>query len=178
MRSVFRGERTVRDTDMGRVTTAATIYNLGDLIEAERGHRTSDAVRKVTVPDALVDSGATTLSMPRSLLDQIGLTKQYEKRASTAAGVALMDVYGAAKLEIMGRVAITDVIVVPEGNPVLIGQIPLEMMDWVVSFGPEVDREPGPRRRAHSRSPVTCTVGYRTVTTCGVFSTFPAASSA
>jgi hypothetical protein len=27
-----------------------------------------------------------------------------------------------------------DVIEIPEGNPVLIGQIPLEMMDWVVDL--------------------------------------------
>jgi clan AA aspartic protease len=119
---------------MGRVLTEATVYNLGDLIEAERGKLERDAVRKVTIPEALVDTGATTLSMPRSLLDQIGLTKQYEKRAITAGGTVTLDVYGSAKLEIMGRVVVTDVIVVPEGNPVLIGQIPLEMMDWVVDL--------------------------------------------
>jgi len=120
--------------DMGRVTTEATIYNLGDLIEAERGNRAPDQVRKVVVKEALVDTGATTLAMPRSMLEQIGLTKQYEKRAMTAAGTAALDVYGAAKVDIMGRLAVTDVLVVPEGNPVLIGQIPLEMMDWVVDL--------------------------------------------
>jgi clan AA aspartic protease len=118
--------------EMGRVLTEATVYNLGDLIEAERGKRPQDQVRKVTVTDALVDTGATTLSMPKSLLDQLGLTKRYEKRAITAGGDRTMGVYGAARLEIMGRDMVTDVIEVPEGNPVLIGQIPLEMMDWVV----------------------------------------------
>lgn len=118
---------------MGRVLTEATIYNLGDLIEAERGTRPPDQVRKVTVPDALVDTGATTLSMPKSLLDQIGLTRRYDKRAITAGGVRTMGVYGAARLEIMGRDMVTDVIEVPEGNPVLIGRIPLGMMDWVVA---------------------------------------------
>jgi len=34
----------------------------------------------------------------------------------------------------MGRDCVTDVIEVPEGNPVLIGQIPLEMMDWVIDM--------------------------------------------
>ena len=45
-----------------------------------------------------------------------------------------MSVYGAARVVIMGRDCITDVVEVPEGNPVLIGQIPLEMMDWVVDL--------------------------------------------
>ena len=120
--------------EMGRVLTEATIYNLGDLIEVERGKLAANDVRKVVVSEALVDTGATTLSMPRSLLDQIGLTKRYEKRALTAAGERRMSVYGAARVVIMGRDCITDVVEVPEGNPVLIGQIPLEMMDWVVDL--------------------------------------------
>lgn len=117
---------------MGRVLAVATIYNLGDLIEVERGRLTPTDVRQVVVNDALVDTDATTLSMPRSLLEQIGLTKQYEKRAMTAAGERIMNVFGTAKVVIMGRDCVTDVLEVPEGNPVLIGQIPLEMMDWVV----------------------------------------------
>ena len=117
---------------MGRVLATATIYNLGDLIEVERGRLIPTDVRRVVVNDALVDTGATTLSMPRSLMDQIGLTKQYEKRAMTAAGERIMNVFGTARVVIMGRDCVTDVLEVPEGNPVLIGQIPLEMMDWVV----------------------------------------------
>lgn len=120
--------------EMGRVLTEATIYNLGDLVEVERGKLSADQVRKVTVTDALVDTGATTLSMTRNLLDQLGLTKRYEKRAMTAGGVRTMNVYGTARLEIMGRDCATDVLEVPDGNPVLIGQIPLEMMDWVVDL--------------------------------------------
>ncbi len=45
-----------------------------------------------------------------------------------------MNDYEAARIEIMGRLATVDPIEVPEGSPVLIGQIPLEMMDWVVDM--------------------------------------------
>jgi predicted aspartyl protease len=72
--------------------------------------------------------------MPKSLIDQLGLVKQYEKRATTAAGLHMFNVYGPARVVIMGREAPTDVIEVPEGTPVLIGQIPLEWMDWVVDM--------------------------------------------
>lgn len=124
----------MENTDMGRVLTEATIYNAHDFADAKLGKLTDEQVRKVVVSDALVDTGATTLAMPKSLIDQIGLTKQYEKRAMTAAGLSTIGVYGTARLVIMGREIPTDVLEVPEGNPVLIGQIPLEMMDWVIDM--------------------------------------------
>ncbi len=122
------------NADMGRVTTEATIYNVHDLGEVELGRMKPEQARSVTVPDALVDTGATLLAMPKSLIDRIGLTKRYEKRATTAAGSQTINVYGTARLVIMGREVATYVIEVPEGTPVLIGQIPLEAMDWVVDL--------------------------------------------
>jgi len=122
------------ETDMGRVLTEATIYNLGDLFEVSRGRLTADQVRKVTIPNALVDTGATTLALPPSLVAQLGLVKQGEKRTIAAGGPAMVGLYDAVRVEIMGRYATVDPIEIPEGNPVLIGQIPLEMMDWVVDL--------------------------------------------
>ena len=124
----------MENTEMGRVLTEATIYNLHDLVEAKFGKLPPDQVRKVVVTDALVDTGATTLGLPKRLIDQLGLIKQYEKRAMTAGGLQMMNVYESARLEIMGRLATVDPIEVPEGSPVLIGQIPLEAMDWVIDL--------------------------------------------
>ena len=120
--------------DMGRVLTEATVYNANDHAEMRMGKLPADKVRQIAVAEALVDSGATALSMPKSLIEQIGLVKQYEKRAMTAAGLQTFNVYGPARVVIMGREAPTDVIEVPEGTPVLIGQIPLEWMDWVIDL--------------------------------------------
>ncbi len=120
--------------EMGRVLTEATIYNVHDYAAAKAGKLPADQVCKLTVPDALVDTGATSLALTKSLIDQLGLVKLSEKRAATATGVRTMNVYGTVRLEIMGRDVATDVIEVPEGNPVLIGQIPLEWMDWVVDM--------------------------------------------
>lgn len=119
---------------MGRVLTEATIYNVYDLMESILGKLPAEDVRKVTVPDALVDTGATMLSMPKSLIERLGLHKQYERRGMTAGGERVLNVYGTARLEIMGRDMATDVVEVPEGNPVLIGLVPLEAMDWVVDM--------------------------------------------
>lgn len=118
--------------EMGRVLTEVTISNLGDLFEVSRGKLAADHVRKATILRALVDTGATSLGLPPSVIQQLGLKKQYEKRAITAGGERTIGVYEAVRVEIMGREATVDPMEVPEGNPVLVGQIPLEMMDWVV----------------------------------------------
>jgi predicted aspartyl protease len=129
-----RGDRDMETPDVGRVLTEATIYNLGDLFEVSRGKLPADQVRKVVVTDALVDTGATTMCLTPSLISQLGLIKRGEKRTITAAGPTNVNLYDAVRVEIMGRDASVDPIEVPEGNPVLIGQIPLEMMDWVVDM--------------------------------------------
>ena len=121
-------------TEMGRVTAEATIYNMGDLFEVSRGKLLPDQVRKVVVKNALVDTGATSMALTPSLIEQLGLMKRYERRALTAAGSIMINVYDAVRVVIMDRDATVDPIEVPEGNPVLIGQIPLEMMDWVVDL--------------------------------------------
>ncbi len=124
----------MRVNEMGRVVTEATIYNVHDLVEAKLGKLPDDQVRKLTVVDALVDSGATTLELPRRLIEQLGLTKQYEKRALTAGGVRNINVYESVRVEIMGRSATVDPLELPDASPILIGQIPLEMMDWVIDM--------------------------------------------
>jgi hypothetical protein len=43
-----------------------------------------------------------------------------------------VQVYGAVRLTIQGRDCLSDVAEVPDDCPVLIGQIPLELLDFVV----------------------------------------------
>jgi predicted aspartyl protease len=117
---------------MGRVLTEATIENLQDLWDAERGLRSPDQVRRITVQDALVDTGATTLALPTRLIRQLGLTKRYEKRATSSGGTVQVSVYDVARLTLLDRFCHVDVMEVPDDVPVLIGPIPLEMLDLVV----------------------------------------------
>jgi predicted aspartyl protease len=117
---------------MGRVLTEATIENLGDLLDVQRGLRSPDDVRRITLNDALVDTGATTLALPTRLIQQLGLTKSYEKRAKTSVGTKQVAVYEAVRLTLQGRYCSVDAMEVPDEVPVLIGQIPLEMLDLVV----------------------------------------------
>jgi predicted aspartyl protease len=88
---------------MGRVLTEATIENLKDLWDSERGLIPLDQARRVTVTDALVDSGATLLLLPTRLVRQLGLNPMYTKRVSSSIGSGEATVYDAVRLTIRGR---------------------------------------------------------------------------
>lgn len=121
------------ETDtMGRVLTEATIENLEDLWAEKRGLLPAKEVRRVTVSDALVDTGATLLSLPTRLIERLGLEKTASKRVTTSTGGGEAGVYSAVRLIIQGRACTMDVMEVPDDVPVLVGQLPLEHLDLVV----------------------------------------------
>jgi predicted aspartyl protease len=123
------------ETDlMGRVLTEATIENLEDLWAAKRGLLPPDQVRRIVVADALVDTGATLLSLPTRLIQQLGLSKTASKGVSSSMGLTEAADYDAVRLTIQGRTCTMDVMEVPDTVPVLIGQLPLEHLDLVVDL--------------------------------------------
>jgi predicted aspartyl protease len=120
---------------MGRVTTEATIENLGDLWDVREGRLPADSARRITVADALVDTGATLLSIPTAVIHQLGLAAAGMRRVRSSSHVVDATMYEAVRLTVQGRTCTMDVIEVPDGVPVLIGQIPLEHLDLVVDLG-------------------------------------------
>lgn len=119
---------------MGKVTVSARIENLIDAHAVESGHLAPEAVRAIEVPDALIDTGATGLSMPASLVAPLGLTLRRTRKARTAGGVIDTRILGTVRLIVQGRDCPCDVTELPDGAPVLIGQIPLEAFDFVVDL--------------------------------------------
>lgn len=117
---------------MGRVTAEATIENLEDIWAVKRGLQPAEEARRVVVPEALADTGASRLSMPTSLIHQLGLAQIGTKRVMSSIGPAQAALYGPVRLTVMGRDCMVDVLEVPDGVPVLIGQLPLENLDLVV----------------------------------------------
>lgn len=117
---------------MGRVTVAARIENVAELYLSEKGILSPEQVHRIEVNDALVDTGATILSMPKYFIEQLDLTPLRSRTARTSSGLATFQVYGAVRLTVQGRDCTVDVAEVPEDCPVLIGQVPLELLDFVV----------------------------------------------
>ncbi len=125
----------MENESMVKVLVDAKIENLVDLYLARQKTIAESSVRRIVVVDALIDTGATTLSMPGRLIRELGLERLRTRQALTTAGVATFQIYGAARLTIQGRDCTVDVTEVPEGCPVLIGQVPLELLDFIVDPG-------------------------------------------
>lgn len=117
---------------MGKVLVTAKIENLSDLYGIEHGHLRPDQLRSIEVTDALADTGATSLSMPKRLIAQLGLRPLRTRKARASAGVVTRQIYDAVRLTVRGRDCLCDVTEIPDDCPVLIGQIPLEILDYVV----------------------------------------------
>ena len=119
-------------TTMGKVLVTAKIENLLDLYSVHLGLLTPDKVRTLDVTDALVDTGATGLMIPTRLLPTLGLRPAYQRQGRSVSGVFTMQIYEVVQLTVQGRVCKVEVYEVPDPNPILIGQLPLEALDWVI----------------------------------------------
>ena len=117
---------------MGRVTVEARIANFQEAYQARKGLLPQEKVRAVQVPDALVDTGAMLLSMPSRLIQELGLVRQRTRTARTAAGLLSFEIYEPVTLTVQDRDCVVEVAELPDDCPVLIGQVPLELLDFVV----------------------------------------------
>jgi predicted aspartyl protease len=117
---------------MGKTIVSAKIENLNDVYDADKGRLSPDEVHAIEVDDALVDTGATMLSLPTKHIQSLGLRRQRTRRAKTTAGVFSFGVYEAVRLTVQERDCVVEVCEIPDDCPPIIGQIPLEALDFVV----------------------------------------------
>lgn len=112
-----------------RHTTQIELENLYDLVAVKLGVMNPEGVRRITVTDALVDTGATGLCLPTSLIEQLGLTPIEMTRARAATGLVERTLYSEVQFTILGRARSIQVTDLPEGSPVLVGHMVLEHLD-------------------------------------------------
>src|ERR1043165_3122671 len=117
---------------MGKVLVTAKLENLDDLVLVQKGLLTPDQVRSVEVIDALVDTGATILLAPKWIIAKLGLAALRTRTSRTIAGPTELPIFRAVRLTVQGRDCISDVAEIPDEFSVVLGQVPLELMDWVV----------------------------------------------
>ena len=124
-----------RMNDMGRVTVEAKVVNADDEALVRQGYMAAADVRSVVITDALVDTGASTLGLPASMLRQLGLDKPVSsKRSRNTTGEYEVKLYGPVRLWIFDRDMALDAMEVADGCPVLFGQLPLEHMQLVIDM--------------------------------------------
>jgi predicted aspartyl protease len=110
-------------------TTEIKLVNREDMILAQKGVIKSADVREVVVQDALVDSGASRLSLPQSIIQQLGLTPVGKAKSITANGIADRTIYSEVEFTILGRTGSLQVTDLPNNAPVLVGHIVMELLD-------------------------------------------------
>src|SRR5258708_22054490 len=117
--------------NMGKVTTRIRVENWLDAELVAAGAR-AEKPRTVET-DALVDTGAVKFYLKTSVIQQLGLRPIGEIKSRTmSARSETRRVFSPVSLEIQGRTGRFDVVEVPDALPNIVGQIPLEDMDWVV----------------------------------------------
>ena len=122
-----------RGTKMGRALTAIKAENLEDLFAVKRGLLRPAEVRSVQVKQALVDTGATILSLPTRLIKELGLDFKYHRFTETPVGLRKVKLFSPVRLSVQDRECMVDVAeLTNQRAPALVGQIPLELMDFVV----------------------------------------------
>ena len=103
-----------------------------DFALAEAGSLDPSKVRSLTI-EALVDTGATMLILPADAVASLGLPVRGHRKVRYADDrIETIPWVSGVKMEIQGREAIFSALVVPAGSTPLIGQIPLEELDFVV----------------------------------------------
>jgi predicted aspartyl protease len=115
---------------MGKVVIKIKLTNLFDLVVQQR--KLSNAKPRQVEVEALVDTGATRLYLKPSVIRVLGLEKVDSVISQTSNRPARRAVYEPVRLEVQGRYGNFDVVDVGENVPNLVGQIPLEYLDFVV----------------------------------------------
>jgi len=116
------------DKSMGKVITNLTITNLIDQADAERGMIPPERVRSITLENVLVDTGATTLCLPKNVISQLGLRILKQVVVETAMGISDARIFQDAKISLCGREGTFECLELPAGRNALLGVIPMEML--------------------------------------------------
>jgi hypothetical protein len=118
---------------MGQVNTCIKVANWLDLEKAALGERTEPP--RSAEAEASVDTGAVRFYLRESLVKQLGLRPIRKITSRTMAEVSVeRTVFSPVNLEIQGRSGTFEVVEVPDSLPNIVGQIPLEQLDWVVDL--------------------------------------------
>jgi predicted aspartyl protease len=128
--------------DVGRIIVDMLVENGDDLSQVALGQLPASQVRSLDVK-ALVDTGATRVSLPARDIVYLGLRFLRLRRATTAAGPVMQRIFSIVRATVEGRDCLTEVAEVPDGTPPLLGQIPLEQMDfWIDMTGKRLAGNP------------------------------------
>lgn len=94
----------------------------------ETGFIPAEQVRSVSLENVIVDTGATRLCLPASIITQLGLTRDEEIEVKTAAGGQKARLFKRLSLAVEGGKGEFNCMELPGGEDSLLGLIPLESL--------------------------------------------------
>ena len=119
-------------TTMGKVLVTAKLDNLNDVFEANQGRLTDDQVP----PSRSQMHWWTPALLPYWCRSDSSLSWGCNRCAAGSRerlpALLQLQMYRAVRLTVQGRDCVCDVGEIPDEFPVIIGQIPLESLDWVI----------------------------------------------
>ena len=115
-------------TTMGKINTSLTITNRADQSAAARGFLSETQIRSLTLDNVLVDTGATTLCLPKEAIAKLDLELLKEVDVMTAAGLQKARIFQDAKISLLGREGTFECLELPTISDPLLGVFPLEVL--------------------------------------------------
>lgn len=117
---------------MGRFAIDIELANNRDLLKAEDGELPDEKVRRVRIR-GVVDTGASRLVIPKTVVEQLGLKITGKVGVRYADGRrAVRSVVDNVHVSLLGRSSVFKATVEPKRDSVLIGAIVLEDLDFLV----------------------------------------------
>ncbi len=117
---------------MGRTTEKVKIQNTYDMYDVSKGLIRESNIRTVEI-DAVVDTGATYLCLPPSVIERLGFPLSHTATVTTANGKVERRIFEGARIAIKERTVQMQVMENDESTPALIGYLVLEALDFVVN---------------------------------------------
>jgi len=117
---------------MGHVYADITLLNGYEVTAAKKGLMSEKDVKQLTV-NAMVDSGAMTLTINEEIAKKLDLEVQKRQEVVLADGsIRRCDYVGPVHIHFENRFAGCNALVLPGADEVLLGVIPLEEMDVII----------------------------------------------
>jgi hypothetical protein len=116
----------------GNVLVAAKVENLGDVLNCARGLFGPELIKSVQLSGVLVAPKTSCFALPARFVKQLKLQRLGTRKARTATGFAFFGIYEPVRLSVLDRDCTVDVIKVPDACPVLLGRLPLLLLDLII----------------------------------------------
>jgi clan AA aspartic protease len=118
---------------MGLVYADIELMSVFDIISAKRHIIGEEEIKRINVT-MLVDTGCMYLCINENIREFLQLETLYRKKGVLANGeIVEYDIVGGIDVRFQNRRCQIDAMVLPEGNELLLGVIPMEAMDVLIN---------------------------------------------